>query len=214
MSDSELRDRLLELERITPELEAKYRDKMKSVYERPLTPVSRIANIVAMLMGIGFFLLFSTVAVMVWGEPDFPVIGRLMFAFGALFGLAFAVFYAVILRKGSIDLTGWRNVTMKQFRTMHPAVFGLTWAFLVLMTVACQMMGSQMADTARGNQMILGSIVYLVLFGIPLMVLSSATESELLVREKFLQVELQLAELKRLLTAEKQGSASESSEEE
>ena len=209
MSDSDLRNRLLELERITPELEGKYRDEMKTVFERPLTPVSRIANVVALLMGIGFFLLFSTVAAVTWREPGFPILGRLMFAFGALFGLAFAVLSAVILRKGSVNLAGWRNVTLKQFRTIHPAAFGLTWAFCVLITVACQVMGTQMADTARGNQMILGGVIAMVLFGIPFTILASATESELLVREKFLELELQLAEIKRLLTAEKNGSSSD-----
>ena len=213
MSDSDLRDRLLELERITPELEAKYHDEMKTVYERRLTPVSRIAYVVSLLMGIGFFILFSTVAIAVtWLEPGFPILGRLIFAGGALFGLAFAIFSAVILRKGSVNLAGWRNVTLKQFRTIHPAAFGLTWAFCVLITVACQVMGSQMADTARGNQMILGGVIAMVLFGIPLMILSSATESELLLREKFLQLELHLAELKKLLMAEKNGSSSDRAE--
>ena len=63
MSDRELRDKLLELETITPELEDKYRNEMKGILERPLTPVSRIAYVVALLMGIGFFLLFSTIAI-------------------------------------------------------------------------------------------------------------------------------------------------------
>jgi hypothetical protein len=154
-------------------------------------------------MGVGFFILFSTVAIAVtWLEPGFPLIGRLVFAAGALFGLAFAILFGLVLKKGSIRLGFWRNATLRQLRTVHPAAFGLTWAFCVLLTVACQIMGSQMPDTAKGNQMILGGIVAMVLFGIPIMILSCATEAELLQREKFLQLELQLAELKDLIKSE------------
>jgi len=203
MSDSELRDKLLALEKVTPEFEAKYHDQMKAVFERPLTPTTRIANVVAMLMGIGFFILFSTVAVAVmWLEPGFPLVGRLMFAAGALFGLAFAVLSGLILKRGSISLTFWRNATLRQLRTVHPAAFGLTWVFCVLVMVFCQMMGSQAPDAAKGNQIILGGIVGMVLFGIPITILSCATEAELLLREKFLQLELQLTELKDLVKPE------------
>ncbi len=200
MSDPKLRDKLLELETVTPELEARYRKQMDAILERPLTPVTRIGTVVGLLMGIGFFVLWTTVAIAVtWLEPGFPVLGRMIFAAGALFGLAFAILSFSILKKGSINLRLWRNATLKQFRTVHPAAFGLTWAFCVFITVACLMMGNQMEDAARGNQMILGGIVAMVLFGIPLMILSSATESELLLREKFLQLELHLAELRELL---------------
>lgn len=48
----------------------------------------------------------------------------------------------------------------------------------------------------------------MVLFGIPAMILSTATESELLAREKFLQIELQLAELRELLVNERNADAS------
>ncbi|MBP8130673.1 MAG: hypothetical protein KA184_13925 [Candidatus Hydrogenedentes bacterium] len=208
MSNPRLREELLELETVTPELEAKYRMQMKAILERPLTPVSRIGTIIGLVMGIGFFLSFSTVTVItLLLEPDFPAIGRLIFAAGALFGLAFAVLSAVILKRGSINLQLWRNITLRQLRTMHPAAFGLTWGFCVLLTVGCMMMGHQMADPARGNQIILGGIVAMVLFGIPVMILSVATESELLMREKFLQLELRLAELRALLAAERDSDA-------
>ncbi len=208
MNDSKLRDKLLELETVTPELEAKYREQMNAILERPLTPVSRIGHVVGLAMGIGFFVLFSTVTIVVtWLEPGFPVLGRIVFAVGALFGLAFAALSVAILRKGSISLQLWRNVTLKQFRTVHPAAFGITWTFCVFITVACQLMGSQMADTVRGNQMILGGIVAMVLFGIPITILSVATESELLLREKFLQIELHLAELRELITAGRSDSS-------
>lgn len=203
MNDSELRDRLLELERITPELEAKYREGMKAILDRPLTPVSRVACMLAMLMGIGFFILFSTVAIAVtWLEPGFPIACQIFFGVGALFGLAFAVIMFTVLRRGSIDLRQWQSLTLRQFRTVHPAVFGLAWTFTVLLTVACLMMGTRMADAAHGNQMILGGLVSMVLFGIPIMILSVATESDLFLREKFLRVEMQLAELKELVTSE------------
>lgn len=70
------------------------------------------------------------------------------------------------------------------------------------------MMGNQIADPAHGNRIILGGIVAMVLFGIPAMILSTATESELLAREKFLQIELQLAELRELLVNERNADAS------
>ena len=211
MNDSELRDRLLELEKITPELEARYRKQMNAIFERPLTPATRIGLVVGLLMGIGFFVLFSTVTVVVtWLEPGFPILGRIMFAGGAVFGLAFAVLNVVILRKGTISLGLWRNVTLKQFRTVHPAAFGITWTFCVLITVACLMMAGEMEDAVRGNKVILSGIVTMVLFGIPITILSVATESELLLREKFLQLELQLAELRELITSDRSGNSRDS----
>lgn len=208
MSDSKVRDKLLELETVTPELEAKYRTQMNAILERPLTPVSRIGAVIGLVMGIGFFLFFSTVTVITfWLETGFPVIGRLIFAAGSLFGLASAILSVVILKRGSVNLRLWQNATLRQFRTMHPAAFGLTWGFCVLLTVGSLMMGNQMVDPAQGNRVILGGIVAMVLFGIPAMILSAAAESELLAREKFLQIELRLAELRELLVAERSADA-------
>jgi hypothetical protein len=208
MHDPKLRDRLLELETVSPALEAKYRSQMNAILERPLTAVSRTSTLIGLVMGIGFFVLFSTVTIATfWLEPEFPIMGRIIFASGALFGLAFAVLSVLILRRGSINLRFWQNASLRQLRTMHPAAFGLTWGFCVLLAVGSQMMGTQMADPARGNQMILGGIMAMVLFGIPVMILSAATESELLVREKFLQLELHLAELREMLAARKEGCA-------
>jgi len=212
MSDSDLRDKLLELETVTPELEAQYRKQMDALLERPLTLGTRIGLVVGVFMGIGFLILFSGCAIAVtWLEPGFPLLGRIMFAGGGLFGLAWAIYCFVVLRKGSFNLDLWRSETFRQFRTVSPAAFGITWTFLVLMTVGSLLMGSQMEDHVRGIQMVLNALVFLVLFGLPLMILSSATESELLVREKFLQLELHLAELRELMAAQRADDSRDSS---
>ena len=199
MNDPRLRDRLLAQEAVTPELEARYREGMKAILERPLTPVLRVGWIISAAMGIGFLVLFSTVAFRVWPEPEFPVLGKMMFSMGALFGLLWAIFGFIILKRGSANLRLWRNPTIRQLQTMPPAVAGMTWGFCVLIMVFCQMMGNDMPDAARGNQMILGGIVGMLLFGIPAMIMGHDTKSEILLREKFLELELELASIRELI---------------
>ena len=213
MNDPKLRNRLLAQETVTPELEAKYREGMKAILERPLTPVLRIGWIIATAMGIGFFVLFSTVAVRVWPEPGFPVLGKMMFSIGALFGLLWAIVGFTIVKRGSASLGLWRNPTIRQLQTMPPVVAGMTWGFCVLITVFCQMMGSDMADVARGNQMILGGIIAMVLFGIPVLIMGHDTKSDILLREKFLELELELADIRELIAGERAGKSGDKREE-
>jgi len=198
MNNPELRDRLLELEIVTPELAARYNEKKKAIFERRLTPTLRVMWVLATIMGAGFFVLFSYAAILTLQDPGFPRIGTILFSVGALFGLGWAILGISFVKKGTASLELWNNATLKQMQTMHPAVAGMTWVFCVLLMVACQMMANDMPDTARGNQMILGGMVAMLMFAIPTMIMGHDTKSEIFMREKFLEIELQLAELRKL----------------
>ena len=203
MEKGGLREELLRLEGVTPELEARYRVETDAILNRRLTPLLRGMWGVGCLMGIGFFVAFSIVSARVWPVVGFPMMGKLMFSAGALFGLVWAVLAGVILKRGSVNLGLWNSATLRQLQTVHPGVAWFTWAFCVLLMVACQMMANEAADPARGNRMILGGLVGLVMFGLPTLLFGHDTKSELRTRQKFLELELQLSELRELILAQK-----------
>jgi hypothetical protein len=194
MSSPKLRYSLTELETHSPDLEAEYRKKVEAMLEKRLTPVSRAAWIVAALMGVGFFLVFSRAAILAHSLPGFPCLGQIGFAVGAVFGLIWAVLGAVVVRRGSLSFSPYKSATLDQFLTMSPAAAGITWAFTVIMMVIFLMMGTSVTDGIKGTQMILGGVVGLLMFGIPALVIMHIQRSELRVREHLLRLELQLAE--------------------
>ena len=55
MSNPELREKLLAMERRSPELEARYREEVRAMIEKPLTPLNRVAFVLSGLMAVAYF---------------------------------------------------------------------------------------------------------------------------------------------------------------
>ncbi len=177
----EFRDRLVNMEQVTPALREKYRKGIQAIFEKELTGFGRLAWIATGIGGIGFLAVFGTAAVLVPGE--FPLIGRLMFVAGAAFGLAWAVLSALIVKRGSYH------------RISHSrAAAGLGWSVAIVCATGALLLSNEYPDSIVGVKMICVSLVFLVPAAM-FMLRSRIQESELRTREKLLDIELRLAEL-------------------
>jgi len=177
----EFRDRLVAMEQITPSLEERYQKETKAMFEKKLTRPMNLAWIGAGILGIGFVVLFGAAAVM--APREFPMLGRLMFVAGAVFGLAWAALAAVIVRRGSINL-----------KSDGKAAAGMTWCFLVLLTTVTLLLASKHPNRIVGVHMICGVLPFLIM-GTVFMIQYRIQEAELKTREKLLEIELRIAEL-------------------
>ena len=129
-------------------------------------------------MGLGFTVLFGTVAVI--APAGFPWSGRLIFAAGALFGIGWAVLGIRIVWRGTMNL-----------KTDTAAANGMAWVLVVLVATFAMVSAP---DTIVGLRMIVCSLVFLVL-GVAFMTRHVVEQAELKTREKLLEIEYRLAEL-------------------
>ena len=183
-------EQLLEAEQVTPSLKERYDMQMQAMFEKPVRGARKLAWIGSTAMGIGFLILFGTMAILV--PPEFPVLGRIGFALGALFGLIWAIFGVRILQKGVIDLR------------FHPrAAAGMGWAFTVILVILAMLLAGRHPDSIVGVQMILIGLVFLVMAAV-FMIFARIEQSELRTREKLLEIELRLAELSEAKEAERE----------
>ncbi len=180
-SGNDFAKRLLESEQVTPALKEKYEMEKRALFERPVKGFKRWGWILSTGMGIGFMVLFGTVAVIV--PAEFPLLGRLGFAAGALFGLGFAILSIIVLRRGSEDP-----------RTHGKAAAGMGWGVTVIMATVAIVLGPQLPDRVSGVMMIATALVFLVPAAM-FMISSQIERAELETREKLLEIEYRLAEL-------------------
>ncbi len=182
------RDRLIELEQTTPALRAKYEKEMKAVFEQKLTKPRKVALAASGVMGIGFLMLFGTLAII--APAEFPLPARLTFAAGAAFGLAWAILAGMIIRRGSFR------------RIAHSKAFaGLVWGIVVIVAIAAMLLGNEHPSIV-GVTMLCSALVFLVGAGVGV-VASRIEQSEVRTRGKLLELELRLAELAEKLPDKK-----------
>jgi len=160
--------------------------------EKRLTWGMRIGWMLATAMGLGFLGLFSYVAAT--APPEFPLLGRLGFVAGALFGLGWTILALSILKRGAISL-----------KSHSGAATGMVWGFVLLMMIIFLQLGMTMEDGVKGIQMILSGLVFLVIFGIPALIMRRVETAELALGEHLLKLELQLAEISEKLGTEPKG---------
>ncbi len=177
----EFRDRLVAMEQITPSLKERYQKEIRAMFEKKLTRPMKLAWIGSGILGMGFVVLFGTVAIIV--PEEFPMLGRLMFVAGAVFGLAWAALAAVIVRRGSINL-----------KSHGKAAVGITWCFLVLLTTVILVLAGKHPDRIVGVYMICAVLPFLIM-GAVFMIQYRIQEAELKTREKLLEIELRMVEL-------------------
>ena len=169
---------LAELQPVSAGMKEKYQREIQAMYEKQLTGYRRGVWLVAAVMGVGFAMLFGTMAVIM--PEGFPLLGRLGFAAGALFGLGWTVLGLRIFRRGSLNL---KVVTL--------AAAGMGWG--LPLTVAIILMISA-PDTLAGLRTVVSALAYLVM-GAVFLLQYVIERSEYKTREKLLEIELRLAEL-------------------
>lgn len=182
MSNQPLRDRLFEQEKRSPAFEIKFREELHNMLERKLTFAGKIPWFFATLLGVFFVVQFGYVAITT--PPGFPVLARLGFVAGAVFGAAWAGLSVWTLRRGSINWLRHDN-----------AVQGLTFGFVLVLQILFMILGSQMPDKAVAIQMTLNGAVFFMIFGIPALFTMRINRMEATLREHVLRVELEVAEL-------------------
>lgn len=182
MNKLPIAERLLAQESTSAEWELRYRKELEAMTERNLRPCERIAYVFATVLSAVFFVGFAVAAAVSWGH--LPALSTLGFAFGSVFGLAFAALSIQVLKRGRFNL---KKDTGK--------ITGIVWLFVIAMMTIFLVQGQQMQDTAKGTQMILTGLVFFVTFGVVGMFQYTIQQAELRVRESILKIELQLAEL-------------------
>jgi hypothetical protein len=179
---NELGDRLLGQQRRDEASEERFKEEMRKMTETKLTTAKRVAWALSGLMGIFFVFLFGYYA---WTAlSELPLIARLIFVAGAVFGAFWAVICGNILKKGSINL-----------RTDENMVHGLVWGFMVLMMTALLVVGGMMNDRVLGIYMVLYGLVFFIMFAIPSVLNLRVNRLELGLREQIVSMQITLAEI-------------------
>jgi len=179
MSDMQpgIRDQLVRTEHTTPELKQRYAQEVQAMYEKQLTGFGRWTWLIAAIMGIGFAVGFGTLSVVL--PPEFPLLGRLGFAAGALFGLGWAILGVGIFRRASLKRRDKTAIAMMS------AGLPLLVAIVVMVSAP---------ETTGGLRMMITGVFWMVIVAI--FMLSHAIDRAALdTRERLLEIEYRLAEL-------------------
>ena len=92
------RDRLLELEPVTPALKDHYEKEIQAMFNK-LTGVRRWSFLIAGILSGGLVVVFTAAAMLT--PADFPVYARICFVVGALFSAAWAVLGFRVFKRGA-----------------------------------------------------------------------------------------------------------------
>jgi hypothetical protein len=171
-------DRLIQCESPTPALHEKYRKEITAMLRKELGPLGRVAWTFWAVFGLALAIVFGFAAVSSYG--NLPLWGTVGFGAGVVFGLAFGSFSGWIACSGRIHL-----------RTQPPAMAGMGWAFVVVMTTLALV---NAPDSIVGVRMIVSLLPFLVMAAV-FMLASRAEQVELRTKEKLLEIEYRIAEL-------------------
>jgi len=180
-SDKTFREKLLDMEKPNASYKKQYEMEVLAMVEKKLTGWTKLSHIVGLIMGLGFAVLFGTVAVII--PREFPLWGRFIFALGAVFGLIIIVFEGWILKKGTINL-----------KTDEMASAGLAWGFIVIIGSIVLVFSGTHSDPIKGVHMLVYLLFFLVMAAV-FMIRAFIQRSELNTREKLLEIEYRLADL-------------------
>ena len=192
MNDSQktFRDELLDMEKANIPYKEKYEKEIKEMFEQKLTGLQKWGQVLGLAMGLGFFFLFGTLAVIV--PKEFPLWGRAIWILGAVFGLVFAALSVWILKKGTVNL-----------KTDDMAAAGLGWAFIVIVASIVLVHSGSLPEPITGVRMLVSILIFEVMAA-ALLLKAIIQRSEVNTREKLLEIEYHLAELaEKVETTEK-----------
>jgi len=185
----DFRDRLIEAEGFDPSYREAYEKEIQAMLEEKVAGTKKWVYVVFMALGAFFAVVFGAAALL--APAEFPLLGRILFGVGAIFGLAWAVLLGMIVKKGKLNL-----------RTDPGAMAGMAWATVVIAVTLFMLLGSRVPEPITGVQMVVNGLVFLVM-GAVFMVFNRIHQAELKTREKLLEIEYQLAAIAEAM-AEKQ----------
>lgn len=177
-----LRDNLIEQERRDTASEKRFRQEVKKMTEKKLSPPIRIVVGFAGLVGLFLAVYFGYTTLT--APAELPLLGRLLFAAGALFSAVWAGLSAHILKKGSFNIKTDENTSQV-----------LMWIFMVLMMTVFMVIGGGIEDRTRGIFLVLNGLIFFVMFAIPAIFNLRINRMELGVREQLLRMEITLLEI-------------------
>jgi MFS family permease len=163
---------------VTPALKEQYDKEIQIMLERSLTGVRRWVWLGTAIGGAVFAILFGALAIFM--PVEFPLMGRIGFAAGALFGIGWAVLGARVFRRGSLNL-----------KIDTGAAAGMSWGLPVILLTVFMVSAP---DSIAGLRMIVSGLAFLVM-GAAFLIRHVIEQSELKTREKLLEIEYRLAEL-------------------
>lgn len=174
---SSMKEALLRVESHDPALEERYRERLRRLTERRLTPAARIVHGAGLVMGIALTIRFVQLMMSLQGT------GRTEQWAGLGVGLAFSFCWtlaeAAVLRAG-VD----RLFSHGAFRTALIVTFAFVLAGLMLWA------GIRSANPTRGMHLILFGLVFWCAIGLPFLVAHLVASSEVRVRTALLELEL------------------------
>jgi hypothetical protein len=176
------RERLLEVEQITPSLKERYDKEIQMMLEKKLTGFRRWIWLAQAVASLAFAVFFGTLAVTL--PAAFPWPGRLGLAGGVVFAIGWAALGIRVFRRGSLDL-----------KIDTGAIATLSWCLPVFLVTIFMVWAP---DSIAGLRMILFGLVFLV-GGAVFLIRHVIERSELNAREKLLEIEYRLAELTEAL---------------
>jgi len=181
--NNDFRDRLVSAQQFTPEYREKYREGLENMFTRQLTPLQRILASIGVLAGLAVIGFYIYMAARYTGPGGRYVLG--------LLGLIVLAVTAVRLM---VVVTGRVNLRWQPKTVAYVAFYGL----LIFA------MGNLIAASNANDATIALVGVFPLLLAVAKLILVHIQESELNVREKLLEIELQMAEMNEALAA-KQG---------
>jgi membrane associated rhomboid family serine protease len=181
MNDN-FRERLLELEQVTPALKERYNKKVQAMLEKRLTGTDRKVWLGGTVMSVVFAVLLGALAIIPPAE-EVPLPARIPVAVGVLFSVGFAIFGLRVLWRGSMDL---------KFDTS--VIIGMVWGLAVLVVIMFTVMSLLVPDRIVGLWMMIFGLVVLVV-GAVFLIRHVIEQSELKTHEKLLEIEYRIAEL-------------------
>jgi hypothetical protein len=181
MNDS-FRERLLELEWMTPAVKQRYDKEVQAMLEERLTGTGRKVFLGVTVMSVVFAVLLGALAI-IPPLAELPLLARIPVATSALFSVGFAILSLRVLRRGSWDLKSDPSV-----------IIGMVWGFAVLMVIMFMVMAPLAPDRIVGLWLSVFGVVLLII-GAVFLIRHGIAQSELRTREKLLEIEYRLAEL-------------------
>ncbi len=182
MSEPTLREKLLDLESRESKLDQRTSDFMENIMYRKLNVPMKISFSISLVMGVCFCVGFTYVGLT--APDELPPIFKLGFYVAGAFGLAWAVFSGYVLKKGRAHLLKTDDI-----------IQGLSFGFIVILMVVLLLASGYMKDDLTAVKMVLNGMVFLILFGIPAMLHMRMRQTERMLMDRLLQIELKLTEM-------------------
>jgi hypothetical protein len=180
-NQNEFGDRLIAVERISSQSRQQLQQELHAMFVRELTTTRRV---IFGIIGVAALASAVVCGFLAATEPNLPMLPRTALAVGTLFGLAWAAVAARICWRGALEL-----------RLDTRRIAAMVWWFTILMMVFFLMAGMSVEDRLLGLMMIANGLAFLIGAGVYWLTYR-IEQAELNTREKLLQLELRLAEMR------------------